>query len=246
MRKYFTICLILFSVSFLKLFSQTKTISRSNQQWLHYFLEAKLGEKWSLMPDAGYRWSASFSSRLLYVTRLSLGYKINSQLRIAGGITHIGAFSGTRLARLELRPYQELRISHQYAHLKTSHRFRIEQRFFQSMLNGKLTDIHNFNHRFRYQFGLQIPLAVFPRRSPESSLSLTLSEEIFINAGKEIVYNIFDQNRLSAGPVLRLNDHFSWRVLYGMNFSALNVPATYKWTNIFLLAVAHNLEISEK
>jgi hypothetical protein len=68
-----------------------------------------------------------------------------------------------------------------------------------------LDDGYLFNFRARYNILGQIPLG--RQQFKSGSMSLVLSNEVFINAGKEVVYNTFDQNRAFAGFALHINSH---------------------------------------
>ena len=62
-------------------------------------------------------------------------------------------------------------------------------------MNGKTTDTYSFVNRIRFQINLRksIPQWKFNGNEP----FVALADEVLINFGKEIVYNTFDQNRIS-------------------------------------------------
>jgi len=42
------------------LFGQQKNVANGNQQWLQYYNETKLNDRWTLLFDGGYRWKDGF------------------------------------------------------------------------------------------------------------------------------------------------------------------------------------------
>jgi hypothetical protein len=68
---------------------------------------------------------------------------------------------------------------------------------------------------------------------------------LLLNAGKEIVYNIFDQNRLLVGPVFQLNKNLGFILLYQGRFRALNLPARYHYDHIFWFGLRHQLNLAK-
>ena len=75
-------------------------------------------------------------------------------------------------------------------------------------------------------------------------LSLNLGDEIFINAGKQIVYNVFDQNRFLVGPVVAFSKDFNIGLIYNNQFAATAAAKSYVHTNIFWLTVKQNFDVT--
>lgn len=104
-----------------------------------------------------------------------------------------------RLLVPELRPHVELGYKQALKAVNIDHRFRAEARFFHNTnaTRTELEDGFDFgNFRFRYRLQATFPLWKFKERQ---SLKLRISDEIHINAGKKIIRNVFDQNRLYGG-----------------------------------------------
>ena len=74
---------------------------------------------------------------------------------------------------------------------------RAEQRFNHRVQGDQLADGYGFNWRFRYNILLQVPFKGETVRP--GVLNFALQNEAFINAGKQITYNYFDQNRFFVG-----------------------------------------------
>jgi hypothetical protein len=78
-------------------------------------------------------------------------------------------------------------------------RYRVEARYFVNILDSGDIPKSNFNFRLRYKIIAAIQILNFKRNKVTKTLFLNIGDEILINAGKEIIYNMFDNNRLTAG-----------------------------------------------
>lgn len=99
----------------------------------------------------------------------------------------------------ELRPHVEFGYKQKLKRVSFDHRFRAEARFFHNT-NTSRTDLEDGfafgNFRFRYKFQATIPIV---KIADHRFLKIKLSDELHLNAGRNIVMNIFDQNRLYGG-----------------------------------------------
>jgi hypothetical protein len=84
-------------------------------------------------------------------------------------------------------------------------RLRNEQRWQQKIANDERTGEWRFTNRFRYLLSFTIPLSPNPKKP-----SLVLADEILLQAGKEVIYNPFDQNRIFIGIRQNLSRGFSY------------------------------------
>lgn len=112
---------------------------------------------------------------------------------------------------LELRPYQNIRLTNQYgSRLSIANRFTVEERFQQKVQNGEVSNSYRYSWRFRFLWSAKYKLW---SKDKDHKFDLSLSEEVFLNHGEHIVYNTFDQNRLSLKGILTLA-HTSWYAGY--------------------------------
>lgn len=227
-------------------FAQQKTVRHSDQQWVQYYNQLKLNPRWTLMTDGGFRWSDKFSTKALFIARVGMAYKINSHMRVAVGVASTGAYSSSSFSKLEYRPYQELFASYKYNQLNLQHRFRLEERYFKNVVDGDLQTGHNFNFRLRYQIATNIPLAKLSADHPNRMLLLGIGDEIFINAGSEIVNNILDKNRIIIGPAVQFSRELTIALSYTHQYSQLSAAGNYAHDDIMWLAIRHNLDASKQ
>ncbi|MEO6187740.1 MAG: DUF2490 domain-containing protein [Ginsengibacter sp.] len=226
--------------------AQNKNIKKISQQWTQYYSQTKLSEKWIWSADAGFRYNKMLNDPSQYILRTGLNYGLNKHMKVAVGFAHLGFYSSRKLSKVEYRPYQEFAILYTYQHLGISHRFRVEERFFNEVAGGNSSNANSFNFRFRYQFLLNIELFKFSSPNLYPSLFLNLGDEIFLNAGKDVTYNVFDQNRLVIGPSVSLSKKIAIAINYNHQFAAVNSPNTYVRTNVLWFIVRQNFSLSNQ
>ena len=231
------------SLTFPHLAFSQKNIQYTNQQWIQYYQQLELNKHSTLMTDGGFRWSDG--ERLQYIARMGWGYNLGDRLRVAGGIASTGSYDSLGLRKFEIRPYQELLVSG-ISRIPIQHRVRVEERYIRDVVNGDLLKGHNFNFRFRYQVSASLPLIGLSKTNADQKLLLTVSNEIFINAGKEIIYNVLDKNRIVIGPALQFNKNLNVGLVYNFQFTPLNAPANYSHDHVLWLTAYHNMKIQNR
>jgi hypothetical protein len=226
------------------LFGQNKNVTTGNQQWVHYFNQTRVSDEWSILADGGFRWKDEFLKRSQYIVRVAGAYFLAPNIRLAAGFAHLGTFTDVDITAVEFRPHQEITIRQNSVKPPIRHRIRVEQRFIETTSNNDL-HFNRFNWRFRYFIGISIPIIKQLPSNSSMSLHLNAGDEIFINAGKDIVYNVFDQNRVLVGPVLRLNPNLAVSMTYNGKFTALNLPREYTYNHIIWLRIRHQIDLAK-
>ena len=221
-----------------------KKTSYGNQQWLQYYNKLKLSEKYTLVSDASLRLKDYFASYNQALLRTGIMYNFRENISVTCGIASTVSFNANKMNRGELRGWQELFLSSRISRLYLNNRFRLEERYFKNITNDNFDNGYNFNYRFRYRFFVSIPINNSTIK--EKTLSVNMGDEIFINFGKEIIYNTFDNNRILLG----INYHFNNKQFITLNYvnqlthtKALN---TYEKTDILWLSFTHTLGLKEK
>ena len=152
--------------------------------WFMLFTNNRISEKMSIHAEAQYRSyevGTNFNQLLL---RTALNYKLSDKAIASlgyGYITTDGTFEEPQGEEntTEHRIYQQFVLKNKVGKLKFSHRYRLEQRFIDSPLNGTDTQ-----HRARYFLRVTHPL--------HKSLYATAYNEVFLN----LQGDTFSQNRL--------------------------------------------------
>ncbi|MDW8393925.1 MAG: DUF2490 domain-containing protein [Chitinophagales bacterium] len=145
----------------------------------------------------------------------------------------------------ELRPHLEAAYKQKLSLGTIDHRYRMEIRNFHN-INSDNTGLdrgYRFtNFRFRYRFQVTLPLVYVAN---DQALKFKISNELFVNLGKNVGINVFDQNRFFAG--------LSYDVLRNLNFEAGYMNLFQEKSNghfynrdILRLTVFHTIDLKGK
>lgn len=138
--------------------------------------------------------------------RSGINYHINNQLVLTAGYCFVetypyGSFP-VKAAFPEHRLWQQLQIKSQYKKIEWICRNRLEQRFnFLPQLNTttqtyKPGDVV-YTNRFRLLNRISLPIK--GKTIAAGQWYMSAFDELFINFGKNVSLNIFDQNRIFGG-----------------------------------------------
>jgi hypothetical protein len=225
--------------------AQDKEIIKGNQVWLQYYGQARLSEKWTWQFDGGFRWRDVFVESSAHILRSSVGYAPMANLRFSAGLAHLGLYAQETLLRVEFRPYQDVQVTQTFDKWDLNHRFRLEERIFFPISEGRIQPTNQFNFRFRYAAVVGIPLFRLSRNRPEPTFILYVGDEIFLNFGPEISHNYFDQNRLILSPTFQFNDALSIALTWNNQFASTPVPSVYAHSQVFWIQVRHQMDFSK-
>ena len=233
--KFYILSLFLLSSVFLK--AQTKEVQNGQQSWLDYLNQNRYSKQWGSWIDLQLKLTDNyFNAVLASESTLGATYYTKNNLKIVGALTYVDQIhAGTNEYHLaEYRPWQMVQLNTESPHSKFLQWLRLEERFKQTTSNDAPTSNYDFTYRLRYYFLSQIPLT--QHHYQKGSFSLVLSDEIYINYGKSIVYNTFDQNRISAGFYYYLNKDNIFQFGYTNVYQQLS--AKNKFSNLDVLRVS--------
>jgi hypothetical protein len=122
---------------------------------------------------------------------------------------------------------------------------RLEERFRRKVLDdSELEEGYNFNFRVRYNLFTMVPLS--KRSFQPKTLSFVVNDEVYLNFGKEIVYNYFDQNRFFTGFAYHVDKHNNLQFGYMNVFQQLASGNKYRSNHAARLFYFHNLDLRKK
>ena len=177
-----------------------RNIEHQNLYWMRYYNQLSFNQRWIWHNELDDRRFFKNNQQQHLILHSRLYYKISKSLELAAGFTY--SLQGPQhpehssaLTVPENRIVQELNHTHPLNHrFSLVHRFRIDERFIHKNNGQELIPGYDFNFRFRYRLGIHYGLDKDQTMHPTI---LKLSDEVMINAGPHIVYNTFDQNRIS-------------------------------------------------
>jgi len=240
--------LFLCLVSFYALWAQEKSTENIGQIWLGYFNKTRLTYKWGLWTDLHLRTKEDFTDKFSQsIIRLGLTYYVNDVTKLTIGYAYVNLYPGDnhkKITQPESRPWQQLQWHTQISRAGMMQWIRLEERFRHKILNDStLADGYNFNFRIRYNIFYEVPLH---RKGFTQNLSFVVNDEVFINFGKEIVYNYFDQNRFFAGIKYQTNKQGNIQFGYMNLFQQLASENKYKNIHAARVFYFHNLDLRKK
>lgn len=162
----------------------------------------QISPKWSIMSDVQERSFMKPIKQNQISLRTQVNYNLGHDWTAAGGTSYVRTHAGapTSLSTLvipEIRINQDLSYAQKFRRFSLGHRYRMEERFIKKIRNDTLIEGHKFIQRLSYSLSIQY--SIINSKNNFRSLTFKASDGIFINASKNIVYNIFDQNRFYTG-----------------------------------------------
>lgn len=234
--------LLFFIVLFVNqnIYTQEKQTIHRNEQWVEYYSQFFLNNKYKIILDVGGRWRDNLNTGIIYFTRIGLDYSLDEKINFQFGFTYVGYFlDNKKTSLIEYRPYQEFSLKNNYKSTKILQRIRVEERFFEPRSSNYQS---SFNWRFRYMLMLDIPLFKFSKDNPNHRVSLGLGDEIFFNAGKRIVHNHFDQNRLLLSPTFHFGENLNIGITWSNQYASTNIPENYIHSQVIWFQIRQNFK----
>lgn len=177
----------------------TRQVTTQALTWTRLTNTLQIDSHWSIYAEVDNRIFHSPAIENQALLRLMARYGFNSGISIGTGIVGAFNFPGDPTAKTflmtpELRACVDVTFQNRYGKMTLNHRNVLENRFIHNASSTELQD--GYKYVFRYRYRLQADFLLFKKSS--HTLKFILSDEIMLQIGKSIVYNIFDQNRAYA------------------------------------------------
>jgi hypothetical protein len=224
---------VLISGSFTS-FAQTRSNTTNTNAWLMYFGNHKFSDRLGWHAEVQWRRHDFFSSNQQLLLRTGLDiYAGGNRFTIGYAFVETYPYGGFAVANAfpEHRIWQQFLTTQTLGKLKLSHRFRLEQRMLGNAATGEFKD-GRYENRMRYMAKATINIT-----SGERPIFLAAYDEIFINFGKDVAYNIFDQNRLygavgfTFSPTLKLEVGYLHQLVQLRTLDLTTTPVANKIEN---------------
>lgn len=182
--------------------SAQKMVTKQGLFWLRYYNQVSINRHWVWHNEVEDRRFFEHNRQHHFILHSRIHRKIVPGIEVGLGITYSlqspqDPNATSYVVVPEIRPNQELNTMISVSKRFTiQNRWRIDERFVHRNNGKELKDGYDFNFRFRYRFQTNFKVGKLESNYP---LIVKISNEIMINAGKNIVYNHFDQNRFCVG-----------------------------------------------
>ena len=178
------------------------TAQTTHQQvyWVRFFARVKIDSNWSWLTEADERRLILPDKQLQFIAHTHLHRKLGKYTEGSLGVT----FSSVRQGVIDVKEYrlfQEFYIFQNLtSKLRLSHRFRTEQRWFENVEKGAITEGFNFKFRYRYR----------------PQLDYKLNKKWSFKTNAEIMYHqdAYDQFRFFLATEYRFSPVFSMEMGY--------------------------------
>ena len=177
--------LLLFS----SVYSFAQSPSGTTGNWLMFFNQTRLHEKWSIHSEVQYRSFQLTPNTEQIMLRIGANYHINNNYSASIGYAYVPvfAFDKEQLPGIQVsenRMWQQFLMKNNLGRVNFEHRYRLEQRWLQTTNGDK------YRNRIRYLLRVTVPLN--KKTIEKHTLFLTFYDELFINFSS----TPFDRNRL--------------------------------------------------
>jgi hypothetical protein len=224
-----------------------KDIDHQSILWTRYNNQLVLNEKWSLHTEFDNRVFLKPVKENLYVIRIQGRYKINEHLEAGIGFAHFSVATQEPEVSYdfkipEYRGQQDLTWKLNVNKVTLLQRFQAEERFIHNANKESLLPGSTFTWRFRYR--LQADYIFWKKEN--QFLKTILSDEIMFNAGKTIIKNTFDQNRIYAALQYGINKNIALELGYLNSFQRRTNGINYFNRDIIRFSIFHKIKLQKK
>ncbi len=185
------------------LMAQRLHTSNSNG-WYMYMGNHPINDKWGIHLEAQLRRNDIVSDGQQLLLRGGINYYLSKQTTATAGYCFVETYPYGEFAAKssfpEHRIWEQLQYKSQLGRVECVNRLRLEQRFVHSpTMQSDSTYAAGdavYSNRFRVLNRFSIPFK--GKTIEDKSFYLSFYDELFVNFGKKVAMNIFDQNRAYA------------------------------------------------
>ena len=229
------------------LFGQ-KNVENQQLLWYGYYNKLQINKNWVLNSEVQERHFYQPLVQHQLVFRTNLDRRILDDINVSLGFVVFlqspnDPESESTLMVPELRTDFGFNAKKKYKYFNVNQRFKVEARFFHQTENNELVDGYQFsNFRMRYQLGLDIPLI---KKQDAEKLILKIKDEVMFNFGKNIVKNVFDQNRIYIGLNYPMNKNLAFEAGYLNWFQQRPSGTDFYNRDIIRFSVFHTINLKK-
>lgn len=250
---YFLSCLLLGFVSANAQSTVTipdqKEVENTSETWLGMYTKYRINEKLFYYGEYHLRRREFMDKMAQVYLRFAMTYLLKPKVEVTGGI--VTPFYWAKESSAEnqqidkvvpqFRFWQQILFVQNIDRVKLYHQIRTEQRWKRDYVVGSPFVL---DFRFRYKISTYVPL----NRPTLVSNTVFFSgySEIFIQAGRKVIYNHFEDFRLFLGLGYIFNQNWQVQAGYMWTYRHAGSPFKYENRHIPRLSFYHNLDFHTK
>lgn len=225
-----------------------KNVENQQLLWYGYYNKLQINQNWVLNSEVQERHFYQPLVQHQLVFRTNLDRRILDDINVSLGFVVFlqspnDPESESTLMVPELRTDFGFNAKEKYKYFNVNQRFKVEARFFHQTENNELVGGYQFsNFRMRYQLGLDIPLI---KKQDAEKLILKIKDEVMFNFGKNIVKNVFDQNRIYIGLNYPMNKNLAFEAGYLNWFQQRPSGTDFYNRDIIRFSVFHTINLKK-
>jgi hypothetical protein len=227
--------------------AQTRTQTSNTNAWLMYFGNHKFSDQIGLHAEVQWRRYDVLSKNQQLLLRTGLDVYTKHNVRFTVGYAFVKTYPYGEFAVQnsfpEHRIWQQLLVQQALGKIKLSHRYRLEQRMIGNASTGQFKN-GRYENRVRYMGKATINIT-----NNKHPVYAALYDEVFINFGKDVGYNIFDQNRLygaigySISPTLNIELGYLYQVVQLRSLDTTSLKNRIENNHTLQLALFSNIHL---
>ena len=226
-------------------FCQKRTTTLQ-QTWLGTTGQLRFSNHWGASFDLQIRSRENFLKGISQVSsRIGAVYIPNESLRISLGYyfaDNVPRDYKKAVFQDEHTGWQQVAWSNKYPRITVNQSVRLEERFRHRLKNEReLGEGYGFNYRTRYNILLNI--ALNKKAFTPHTFAATFYNEAYLNFGKQIIYNAFDQTRSFAGFNYAFNKNANLQFGYLYVFQQLTSGNRYRHVHAARIFYLYNLDL---
>ncbi len=234
-------------VCFISRAQTEKNVEHQNLLWFRYYNILSVTEKWSVHTEFDNRIFINPTKENIYVFRIQGRYKINKNFEIGAGYAHFKVFTQNpeisyNFQVPEYRAQQDIVWKQIFNNFSLYQRFQVEERFIHNANKTELLPGTTFYWRFRYRLHGEYTFW----KKDKQYLKAIASDEIMINAGKNVAHNTFDQNRFYTAFQYGLNKNIALELGYLNSFQQRASGVDYYDRDILRFSLYHKINLKGK
>lgn len=240
MKKYYLLVLIILCF-FTKGVGQDRVVNKKFTYWTRAYVEYPLNERVQLDLELDNRRYIEPHQQFQTVARFTLAVRQNSWFSLGSGLAYSLLYSQlTEITQPEIRPHQEVNLSHGSGNWNFNHRVRLEQRFLQDttrVTNGEVKEYReeSFDFSFRSRYEAEVAYTLINKENDRGHLDLNASSEIMLNVQSKEIFNTYRQytgmtyflsnkSSLELGYLLSFEMNYYYNTMFDFN----NIRFTYR------------------
>ena len=226
--------------------ARTQT-THAEESWWDYLNQNRFSDHWGSWIDIQTKRKEHYVDAI-NANEFTLGasYFYNNRFKYTASLTYVDNFAGVNKTYhlAEYRPWQQIQLNTQTKKARWLQWLRLEERFKEIALNNTATGQYDLNYRLRYHILAQFPLS--KHQYEKGSFSFVTSEELYLNFGKNVVYNTFDQNRLFLGFYYYMNRDNILQLGYTNLYQKYNAPDKYLNADVLRVSVFNTIDFRHR